>query len=215
MQLLQIALSRHAQTGKGTGAPEGGSAIGVATEEANKDEAVTIGIADALPEIVGLGLAGRLEEVRELLRSGHDVNVVDGMGMSALHHAAKESCHGFASLLIECNADLDLRAEACHGDTPLHFACKYGHASMVSALLKHGAADNPVNDTGLTPEHCSVANGHSLCTSVLPRRVAFNKLLAEEELLQSRSTSASSWKSELDNNLAHMARWVFEENSCK
>eukprot|EP00441_Pelagodinium_beii_P003146 CAMPEP_0197704102 /NCGR_PEP_ID=MMETSP1338-20131121/125771_1 /TAXON_ID=43686 ORGANISM="Pelagodinium beii, Strain RCC1491" /NCGR_SAMPLE_ID=MMETSP1338 /ASSEMBLY_ACC=CAM_ASM_000754 /LENGTH=235 /DNA_ID=CAMNT_0043288001 /DNA_START=403 /DNA_END=1110 /DNA_ORIENTATION=- len=170
--------------------------------------AVQLGwIPDALPEIVRLGLLGRLEEVRRLLRSGDDVNAVDGIGMSALHHAAIGGHHEFASLLIEGGADLDLPAHKCQGDTALHLACLYGHASVASVLLNHGAADNPLNDHGLTPEHAAVANGHVECGSLLPRHSALKRLpfiswsTAEENLEPSRSTSASSWKSGHGNDL--------------
>eukprot|EP00441_Pelagodinium_beii_P042629 CAMPEP_0197627958 /NCGR_PEP_ID=MMETSP1338-20131121/6420_1 /TAXON_ID=43686 ORGANISM="Pelagodinium beii, Strain RCC1491" /NCGR_SAMPLE_ID=MMETSP1338 /ASSEMBLY_ACC=CAM_ASM_000754 /LENGTH=152 /DNA_ID=CAMNT_0043198815 /DNA_START=49 /DNA_END=508 /DNA_ORIENTATION=+ len=137
----------------------------VLTED-SKDEAVTTKITEspdglsAAPSIISLGLLDRLEEVRELLKSGDDVNAVDGMGMSALHHAAKGGQQQFASLLIEWGADLNLPAVACHGDTPLHFACKYGRAPIASLLLGHGATDNPLNCMGLTPEHVAVVNNH-------------------------------------------------------
>ncbi len=45
--------------------------------------------------------------------------------------------------------------------SPFHFACEYGHTSMVKLLLRNGANVDAVNYLGHTPLHNAVANKHN------------------------------------------------------
>ena len=60
--------------------------------------------------------------------------------MSSLHYSAKRGALEASMLLLEAGADRD--AVDRFGETPLHIACLFGHASTVDILLKAGADTN-------------------------------------------------------------------------
>jgi len=65
----------------------------------------------------------KLEYLRQYSQTGRDLNVVDGSGFSALHHAASANQVEVVSMLLDCQADVN-----CQGQqllTPLHVAVRY------------------------------------------------------------------------------------------
>lgn len=60
--------------------------------------------------------------VRQYSQAGQDLNVVDGRGFTALHHAASANQNEVVIMLLECQADIN-----CPGQqllTPLHVAVR-------------------------------------------------------------------------------------------
>jgi ankyrin repeat protein len=55
----------------------------------------------------------------------------------------------------------DVHAKDNGGHTPLHRACRYGHAEVVKALLEKGADVHAKDSTGWTPLHYACKEGHA------------------------------------------------------
>jgi len=85
-------------------------------------------------------VSGDLEEVRELLEKGADVNAKDEEGRTPLHWAAGNGYVEVARLLIEHGADVNAK-ESRYGDTPLDLAAYQGHWKVMWLL---GSASRPV-----------------------------------------------------------------------
>ncbi len=80
---------------------------------------------------------GLLEEVKDLLDLGLDVNSRSKYGNTSLMRAAFKGHADVTELLLERKADAN--AENSQGNTALIFAIGAGHAEIVELLLKHGA----------------------------------------------------------------------------
>ena len=76
-------------------------------------------------------------------------------GFSALHIAAMYGHYSVAKLLIEHNADVNLRD--CDGSTPLHIASCYGKVSLIKLLVHSGAKINLRTFNLSTPLHSAAA----------------------------------------------------------
>ena len=81
--------------------------------------------------------SGDIEQVKELLASGTDMDEVDGKQRTALHHAARRGHVAIVELLIERGADVNPR-EAISGHTPLHLAERWGHEDAAAVLVANG-----------------------------------------------------------------------------
>ena len=46
------------------------------------------------------------------------------------------------------------------GETPFHYAAKYGHLEICEYMIDQIECKNPTNDTGLTPLHNAAERGH-------------------------------------------------------
>lgn len=67
-----------------------------------------------------------------------------------LHWAAAKGLYNIGELLLLHNASCE--AQTSDRDTPLYLACEYGHANMVSLLIKHGANVNNAEDIQIAVE---------------------------------------------------------------
>src|SRR6266480_4479747 len=72
--------------------------------------------------------------VRQLLKSGQDVNGARGDGLTALHSAAAEGDTAIAAMLITAGANVQATTVLI-GSTPLQLAAKNGQAAVVRMLL--------------------------------------------------------------------------------
>lgn len=64
----------------------------------------------------------KLGYVRQYSQTGHDLNVVDGNGFTALHHAAIANHVEVLSMLLDCQADVNYQGQQLL--TPLHVAVR-------------------------------------------------------------------------------------------
>ncbi|HEU4389955.1 MAG TPA: ankyrin repeat domain-containing protein, partial [Blastocatellia bacterium] len=89
----------------------------------------------------------KTRELSELLfERGANPNLRDWLGITVLHHCARQDDVDTAALFIDHGADIDTRDEdIC--STPLGWAAKFGKIRMVEFLLSRGArptlADDP------------------------------------------------------------------------
>ena len=71
-----------------------------------------------------------------LIDLGTPVNVQDPHGRTALHEAAASDARDVARLLLERDADPDVRESQYHA-SPLGFACHHDHRAMIDLLTPH------------------------------------------------------------------------------
>ena len=108
----------------------------------------------------------RIEDVKDLLNSGADVNTKDMFGgNTGLHWSARLGLNAMARLLIENGANPNIRNDA--NDTPLHWAAREGQKELVVILLAHGAKVNAVGKAGWTPLRWAEVQGHSNIARIL------------------------------------------------
>lgn len=92
---------------------------------------------------------GNVEAVRRHIAAGTDLNERNPeSGSTALIAAASYGKNATASLLIEANADLEVKNN--EGSTALHTAAFLCRTEIVKALLAKGADRNARNNSGLT-----------------------------------------------------------------
>ena len=112
--------------------------------------------------VADAAMRGDLEQVRELLRSGADVNAPQSDGLTALHWAADNGDAAVARVLIYAGANLGplTRNDAY---TPMHMAARGGHADVIASLLEAGADPGVATSrTGVTPMHLAAKPGAPL-----------------------------------------------------
>ena len=79
---------------------------------------------------------GHTEEVFRLLEEGADPNWQNVDGRTALHMACFHNHHLILSVLINSNANINIKDGNTY--TPLHWACRYGYFKCVSLLVGAG-----------------------------------------------------------------------------
>ncbi|HEV2295061.1 MAG TPA: ankyrin repeat domain-containing protein [Tepidisphaeraceae bacterium] len=91
----------------------------------------------------------------------------DGVGMTALHLAARDGDAKLVRDLIDRGADVNAAVRSGEkrspewGSTPLHYAVRDGHIEVAALLIEHGADVNAANDRGVTPLHRAIYNGET------------------------------------------------------
>ena len=106
--------------------------------------------ADNLLFFVDAVRENRIDDVKELLRDGADVNAQDMFGgNTGLHWAARQGAAAMARLLIDNGADPNARNDA--DETPLHWAAAEGRKEIVVMLIARGAKVNAAAMGGETP----------------------------------------------------------------
>ena len=109
--------------------------------------------------VADAAMRGDLDEVRELLRRGADVNAPQSDGLTALHWAADNGDAAVAGVLIYAGANL---APLTRNDayTPMHMAARGGHADVIGQLVEAGADPAVATSrTGVTPMHLAAKAG--------------------------------------------------------
>lgn len=99
--------------------------------------------------------ATHVDDVRELLIQGADVNYMDGKGRTPLKNAVKYNEKSIVTLLLQSGANAN--AQGADGSTALHDAATEGHVELVEILLGNGADINTANKLGNTALHEAAA----------------------------------------------------------
>ncbi len=109
--------------------------------------------------VADAAMRGDRAAVQALIRSGADVNLAQGDGMTALHWAAELGDADMARMLLVAGANA--AATTRIGDfTPLHVAAQEGSGEVVKALLDAGADPSPRRSgSGTTPLHFAAGAG--------------------------------------------------------
>jgi ankyrin repeat protein len=128
--------------------------------------------AGAPPEspVADAAMRGDGDQVRQLLRSGADVNAAQGDGMTALHWAAERRDAPMAEVLLAAGANP--AATTRLGEyTPLHIAAKSGADGAARALLDAGANPEARTSTGgAAPLHFAAGAGDARVVEALVSR---------------------------------------------
>jgi len=101
-----------------------------------------------------------------------DVNAHHHNRGAPLHVASRHGHAEVVSLLLQHNADVNLRYTTFGDWTPLHFASALGHANVVQLLLEHGADINTQNIYHATPLSFASQSGHLEVVRLLLRNGA-------------------------------------------
>ncbi len=99
-------------------------------------------------DIVRATQYGAFERCKHLIESGFDVNERDAENVTLLHWAAINNRRDIVKYYISKGAIID----AIGGDlqsTPLHWATRQGHISMVILLLQHRADPTILDGEGI------------------------------------------------------------------
>ena len=141
------------------------------------------------------GLASFLPlAARVLLDYDADPDVLDAEGRTALETAIDHGNEKATAMLLECNAsfglttvpplhlaayngdkdavELQLSQCACHsaawhGETPLHFAARFGHSDVALLLAQRGSDVNGLSENGMTPLHLAAFHGLAETVQIL------------------------------------------------
>lgn len=95
--------------------------------------------------------ASHIDDVRELLAQGADVNYMDEQGRTPLKNAVKYNEKSVVIHLLQNGANAN--AQGPDGSTALHDAAVEGHVELVEILLGNGAHINAKNKRGNTALH--------------------------------------------------------------
>ncbi|MGQ0734813.1 MAG: ankyrin repeat domain-containing protein [Acidobacteriota bacterium] len=134
--------------------------LGAVVMSAAVGAAVTAPVADAARR-------GDRDAVRELLKTGADVNAPQGDGMTALHWAAERGDAEMTALLLYGGGSHSAVTRIGQY-TPLHVAARTGSAEVVKALLAAGANAEAVTvPSRVTALHLAAAAGDVDTISVL------------------------------------------------
>jgi uncharacterized protein len=104
--------------------------------------------------------------VEILVRRGADVSLVSARGMGALHFASLAGHVSICRYLLLFTNTKPAGRNRCHR-TPLHLACRHGHASVAEVLISKGAKVDARDSKGRTPLFEAASRGHSDCVSLL------------------------------------------------
>jgi ankyrin repeat protein len=82
---------------------------------------------------------GNLQRVKELISSGHSLNLIDGAGKTPLHYAAQNENFELAKVLIEAGADVNAHDETAITNSPLTDVAASCSLAMARLLISAGA----------------------------------------------------------------------------
>ena len=109
---------------------------------------------------------GKIEEVKQLLADGADVNSkTDSYLETPLHFAAENGQKEVAELLIDKGADVN--ANAKWERTPLHSTAKTGQKSIIELLITAGANVNAKDFENKTPLDEAINYKHTEAANLL------------------------------------------------
>jgi uncharacterized protein len=104
--------------------------------------------------------------VQMLVERGASVSHMSARGMRALHFASLCGHVSICRYLVLCTRTRSSMRSNC-GRTPLHLACRHGHAAVAELLISKGAQVNARDKKGRTPLLEAASRGYSDCVTVL------------------------------------------------
>uniref|UniRef100_A0A8C9U2P6 Palmitoyltransferase n=1 Tax=Scleropages formosus TaxID=113540 RepID=A0A8C9U2P6_SCLFO len=102
---------------------------------------------------------GILDRCKELVEAGHDVRQPDKENVSLLHWAAINNRTELVKYYLSKGAIIDQLGGDLNS-TPLHWAIRQGHLSMVILLMRHGADPSLADGEGFRGLHLAVLFQH-------------------------------------------------------
>jgi uncharacterized protein len=124
--------------------------------------------AAASGSLIDAARSGDLDQVRELVDAGADVNLPQADGSTPLLWAAYHSYPEMVTALLEAGADPDAANQ--FGITPLLQASRYGDTPVIRALLDGGAALQSKHPEGETLLMAAARSGSTEAVSLLLER---------------------------------------------
>jgi len=105
-------------------------------------------------------VAGKLGEIREILRGNPDININHRKDYTALDYACERGNPGFVGMLV-AHPDIDVNLKNIFGGTSFLVACGNGHAACVRLLLHDlRVLINEPDSNGYTPLRNATFRGY-------------------------------------------------------
>uniref|UniRef100_A0A8C1ICM4 Palmitoyltransferase n=1 Tax=Cyprinus carpio TaxID=7962 RepID=A0A8C1ICM4_CYPCA len=117
-------------------------------------------------DIVKATQYGIFERCRELVEAGYDVRQPDKENVTLLHWAAINNRVDLVKYYISKGAIVDQLGGDLNS-TPLHWATRQGHLSMVVQLMKYGADPSLIDGEGCSCVHLATQFGHTSIVAYL------------------------------------------------
>uniref|UniRef100_A0A7N8XUA1 Palmitoyltransferase n=1 Tax=Mastacembelus armatus TaxID=205130 RepID=A0A7N8XUA1_9TELE len=117
-------------------------------------------------DIVKATQYGIFERCRELVEAGFDVRQPDKENVTLLHWAAINNRIDLVKYYISKGAIVDQLGGDLNS-TPLHWATRQGHLSMVVQLMKYGADPSLIDGEGCSCVHLAAQFGHTSIVAYL------------------------------------------------
>uniref|UniRef100_A0A8D3D2I3 Palmitoyltransferase n=1 Tax=Scophthalmus maximus TaxID=52904 RepID=A0A8D3D2I3_SCOMX len=117
-------------------------------------------------DIVKATQYGIFERCRELVEAGFDVRQPDKENVTLLHWAAINNRIDLVKYYISKGAIVDQLGGDLNS-TPLHWATRQGHLSMVVQLMKYGADPSLIDGEGCSCGHLAAQFGHTSIVAYL------------------------------------------------
>ncbi|KAJ8249650.1 hypothetical protein COCON_G00228660 [Conger conger] len=117
-------------------------------------------------DIVKATQYGIIERCRELVEAGYDVRQPDKENVTLLHWAAINNRVELVKYYISKGAIVDQLGGDLNS-TPLHWATRQGHLSMVVQLLKYGSDPALIDGEGCSCIHLAAQFGHTSIVAYL------------------------------------------------
>ncbi|KAK6314553.1 hypothetical protein J4Q44_G00140820 [Coregonus suidteri] len=117
-------------------------------------------------DIVKATQYGIFERCRELVEAGYDVQQPDKENVTLLHWASINNRIDLVKYYISKGAMVDQLGGDLNS-TPLHWATRQGHLSMVVQLLKYGSDPSLIDGEGCSCVHLAAQFGHTSIVAYL------------------------------------------------
>uniref|UniRef100_A0A8C2AIS4 Palmitoyltransferase n=1 Tax=Cyprinus carpio TaxID=7962 RepID=A0A8C2AIS4_CYPCA len=117
-------------------------------------------------DIVKATQYGIFERCRELVEAGYDVRQPDKENVTLLHWAAINNRIDLVKYYISKGSVVDQLGGDLNS-TPLHWATRQGHLSMVVQLMKYGADPSLIDGEGCSCVHLATQFGHTSIVAYL------------------------------------------------
>ena len=140
--------------------------------------------ASSLPLLDAIIRENSIEQIREILESGVDINAKNNWGDTALHIASREGHTDIVAMLLEKGADVNAKSDG--GYTALISASESGHTETVAMLLEKGADVNAKTNWGDTALIEASYYGHTDIVKLLKQYIVAQTLPRHLERQQNR-----------------------------